>query len=75
MTAPPEPTKDKSKRRRSDVDEITVDPLLLPLPDTSAVFRAEARRQSLLVAQSPGEADDQAFVDSLWEFDDWVWEH
>jgi hypothetical protein len=28
-------------------------------------FKAEARRQSLLVANSPHEAEDQAWVDSL----------
>ena len=39
------------------------------VPDTSsAKFRAEARRQSRLIAGSPQEADDQAFVDSLSEF-------
>ncbi len=32
------------------------------------VPKAEARRQSLLIAQSPHEADDQAFVDSISEF-------
>ncbi|HEV2818363.1 MAG TPA: antitoxin MazE family protein [Allosphingosinicella sp.] len=34
------------------------------VPDTaSPAFRAEARGQSLAVANSPTEADDQAFVD------------
>lgn len=36
------------------------------LPDVcSAAFAAEARRQSRLIAASPGEAEDQAFIDSL----------
>jgi hypothetical protein len=36
------------------------------LPDaSSAEFKAEARRQSGLIARSPHEADDQGFVDSL----------
>lgn len=36
------------------------------LPDTSTPeFKAEARRQSLLIANSPQEADDQAFIDSI----------
>jgi hypothetical protein len=35
-------------------------------PDVdSAEFRAEARRQSLAIAQSPGEAEDQAFIDAV----------
>lgn len=39
------------------------------VPDTtSAAFRAEARRQALAAANSPTEADDQAFIDSISEF-------
>lgn len=39
------------------------------VPDTSsAEFKAEARRQSRLIAQSPQDADDQAFIDSLSDF-------
>ena len=38
------------------------------VPDTnSAEFKAEAGRQSRLIARSPHEADDQAFIDSLAE--------
>ena len=41
----------------------------MSVPDTtSATFKAEARRASLLIANSPYEADDQAFVDSISEF-------
>lgn len=36
------------------------------LPDTSSPeFAAEARRQSLIAANSPYAEDDQAFVDSI----------
>jgi Protein of unknown function (DUF3018) len=36
------------------------------VPDTrSPAFAAEAERQSRLVANSPGEAEDQAFVDAI----------
>ncbi len=36
------------------------------VPDVSSpVFAAEAHRQSLAVANSPGEAEDQAFIDSI----------
>jgi hypothetical protein len=39
------------------------------VPDvTSAEFKAEARRQSRLIALSPQDADDQAFIDSISEF-------
>ena len=36
------------------------------IPDMDeATFRAEAHRQSLLVASSPSEKEDQAFVDAI----------
>jgi hypothetical protein len=36
------------------------------VPDvTTEEFKAEARRQSLAVANSPHEKDDQAFIDSV----------
>ena len=39
------------------------------VPDVnSPEFKAEARRDSRLIANSPYEADDQAFVDSISEF-------
>jgi Protein of unknown function (DUF3018) len=41
------------------------------VPDVTAPgFKAEAHRQSLLAANSPQEAEDQAFVDSLVDWDD-----
>ena len=41
------------------------------LPDvTTPEFKAEAHRQSLAIAQSPHEAEDQAFVDSISEWTD-----
>ena len=36
----------------------------MPEPGTPE-FAAEARRQSLIVARSPREKEDQAFVDSI----------
>jgi hypothetical protein len=42
------------------------------VPDVdSPEFAEEARRQSLAIANSPGEADDQAFIDSL---SNWIWD-
>lgn len=36
------------------------------VPDTSTPeFKAEARRQSLIVSNSPHAKDDQAFIDSI----------
>jgi hypothetical protein len=42
------------------------------VPDPSSpFFAAEARRQSRLLAESPQEKEDQAFVDSI---TDWDWD-
>lgn len=39
------------------------------VPDTSSPeFKAEALRQSRLAGQSPHEAEDQAFIDAISEF-------
>ena len=41
-------------------------PVQFWVPDVnSPEFAAEAHRQSLLIAQSENEADDQAFIDSV----------
>ncbi len=41
-------------------------PIQIWVPDTrSPEFAAEARRQSLIVANSPYAEEDQAFVDSI----------
>jgi hypothetical protein len=46
-------------------------PIQIWVPDVHAPdFAAEARRQSLVVAQSPEEADIQALMDSLVEWPD-----
>jgi len=46
-------------------------PIQIWVPDVHAPdFAAEARRQSLLVAQSPEEAEIQAFIDSVYEWPD-----
>jgi len=44
-------------------------PIQIWVPDVHAPeFAAQARRQSLLVAQSPEEAEIQAFIDSVAEW-------
>jgi hypothetical protein len=46
-------------------------PIQIWVPDVhAATFVDEAWRQSLLVAQSPGEAEIQAFIDSVVEWPD-----
>lgn len=45
-------------------------PMQMWVPDVrTAAFAKEARRQSGMVAQSEGEADDQAFVDAIADWD------
>ena len=47
-------------------------PIQFWVPDVhSPEFAAEAHRQSLLVAQSEQEKDDQDFVDSISELAEW----
>lgn len=44
-------------------------PIQFWVPDVrSPAFRAEAHRQSAVVAASAGEADDQAFIDLISDF-------
>lgn len=68
--------KPRSKKSRSSRDKVRdhrdrlraqgLRPLQIWVPDTrSPRFAAEARRQCDLIAGSPFEADDQAFVDSI----------
>ncbi|HEY5237350.1 MAG TPA: antitoxin MazE family protein [Rhizomicrobium sp.] len=46
-------------------------PVQFWVPDTrSAAFKAEAHRQSLAVARSPTEQEDQAFIDAVSSWDD-----
>jgi hypothetical protein len=41
------------------------------VPDTrTEAFRREAHRQSLIIARSEGEAEDQAFIDSVSDLSD-----
>lgn len=41
------------------------------VPDTSTPeFKRRAHRQSLAIANSPGEAEDQAFIDSVADWSD-----
>lgn len=56
----------QAKRHREDSKRIPLRRVSITVPDTrSPQFLAEARRQSLLIANSPSEADEQAFVDSI----------
>jgi len=68
----PKPTKVQAYRQRLRAQGLR--PIQIWVPDVrSPEFAAEAHRQSVLIAASPQEADDQAFVDSvssLWDEED-----
>ena len=70
----PQSSREKVKAHRQRLREQGLRPIQIWVPDVrSPHFAAEARRQSLLAAQSPHAEDDQAFVDSIaaiWELDD-----
>jgi hypothetical protein len=60
------PSRDKVRAHRVRLRRQGLRPVQMWVVDTrSAAFRAEARRQSLAVARSVGESDDQAFVDAI----------
>jgi hypothetical protein len=67
------PSRDKVRAHRERLRAQGLRPIRIWVPDVrSPAFRAEAHRQSLLIASSPHEEEDQAFVDSisLWAEED-----
>lgn len=61
----------KVREHRQRMRAMGMRPIQIWVPDVHAPgFEAEARRQSLLVAQSPEEAEIQAFIDSVYEWPD-----
>jgi hypothetical protein len=66
MATTPDSTRDKVRRHRERLRAQGLRPIQVWVPDvSSAAFRAAARKQSRIVASSPGEADDQAFIDAI----------
>lgn len=61
-----ESSREKVRAHRAKLRAQGLRPIQIWVPDVhSAEFAAEARRQSLAVAQSPMAEEDQAFVDSV----------
>jgi hypothetical protein len=61
-------SRDKVRSHRERMRARGFRPVQIWVPDTrTAKFRAEAHRQSLLIARSEGEAEDQAFIDAVSE--------
>lgn len=67
-------SRDKVRAHRARLRAQGLRPIQIWVPDTSTPEFAElAHRESLAIANSPSEADDQAFIDSvssLWEEDE-----
>jgi hypothetical protein len=67
-------TRDRVRQHRARLRSQGLRPLQIWVPDVRAPeFIAEAHRQSVAVAASEREADDQAFVDAIsspWEIED-----
>lgn len=67
-------SRDKVRAHRARLRAQGLRPVQYWLPDVnSPKFKAEARRQSLLIANSEYEKDDQAFVDSIRDTDWGEW--
>jgi hypothetical protein len=61
-------SREKARAYRERMRAKGLRPVQLWLPDTrTPEFAAEAHRQSLAVANSPTEAEDQAFIDAISE--------
>ena len=64
-------TRAKVQRHRDGLREQGLRPIQIWVPDVdSRSFLAAARRQSIAVARSPGEASDQAFIESISDWDE-----
>ena len=74
----PRPKKESVRAFHERMRAQGMKPVTIWVPDpTSPGFDAEMRRQSQAVADSPSEAEDQAFVDSIsvvWDEDPGDWE-
>ena len=70
-TDPPKSSREKVRAHRARLRAQGLRPIQIWVPDVRAKgFEAEARRQSQLIAQSPMESVDQAWVDSVSVFFD-----
>jgi hypothetical protein len=70
-TRRPKSSREKVKAYRERMRRRGMKLIQIWVPDPSSpYFFAEARRQARLIANSPQEKDDQAFIDSI---TDWDW--
>ena len=70
-TAARRSSRDRVRAYRAELRRQGLRPIQIWVPDTrSPEFAAEAHRQSLILAQSPHAKEDQAFIDSISDFDE-----
>jgi hypothetical protein len=70
-TPAPRPSRVKVRDYRHRMREKGMRQIHIWVPDVkSPAFKAEARRQSLAIANSEGENEDQAFIDSISDWSD-----
>ena len=63
------PSRDKVRNHRARMRAKGMKLVQYWVPDVSSPeFKAQAHRDSLLIANSPHEAEDQAFIDAISEF-------
>jgi hypothetical protein len=75
-SSPPRSSREKVREHRQRLRTQGLRPVQFWVPDVnSPAFKAEAHRQSLAVAMSEQERDDQAFIDSIsdWPGDGMEW--
>ena len=66
MATSTRPSRDKVRAHRERLRRQGLRPIQIWVPDVrSPAFEAEAHRQSLAVAQSEHDAEDQAFIDAI----------
>ena len=67
----PKSSREKVKAHREKLRRQGLRPIQIWVPDVrSPEFAAEAHRQSLIVANSPQEKEDQEFIDAITDWDD-----
>lgn len=71
MRVKPKTSREKVQAHRERLRKQGLRPIQLWVPDVrSPQFAAEAHRQSLAIANSKDEAEDQAFIDAISDWDD-----
>jgi Antitoxin MazE-like len=71
MATSTRPSRGKVRTHRERLRRQGLRPIQIWVPDVrSPAFKAEAHRQSLAVAQSQHENEDQAFIDAVSDRDD-----